>query len=671
MNNPSQPAIGRPAAVLDALPDGLVLVDDNGTVVNANSMALALFETPGTSVVGRGLLDLLPEFDWRQAPGPANRPAPTPDGTGAWMRAGARRMSARRTDGSTFHAEVSVTAVPDAGTTASGTYGRSAGGHLLMLVVRDLTGGLDAEAELAEARRQTKAVLRAVAEGIVGTDADGRIVLVNPAAARMLGHRASELGGQELHSLVLHSRADGEPFPYEESPLADTLRTGRTNSVRGQTLWDREGSRLLVDMTVAPVREGDRVAGAVLTFRDRGPEQRLAHRHASELTAQAQRHGAELRRHEQRYEGLAERHRSLTAAVDGARRGHLEELRSELMTLAADNAGQLWPEAGRLLNRLATGYTRMAAVLDDLLDHQRLAAGVVELRRQPVDLAGVVREGVRRSTELLGPERARFALRSPAVQVEVDPERLAVALSHLLTDVALPEGHVPADAEEEALTTVAVTRNGEAVRIEVRGPYAGGDPVHQSIVSGVVGVHGGAVQWFEAPGTGGGVYVVELPVRSAAGTAEGLPHADAPSAAVVGQPSGRRRRRARHASSEADQEGRTPVGVAISTVAGTGSAAWMEPTAAAGTGTGLGTGVAAGAGPGAVTVAGAETGIGFDPAPTAVPVLTRMPARALGGRHNHGRGSGHAPGHAGGTVAEPLGARVVLWPTAEGSGRAS
>ncbi len=113
------------------------------------------------------------------------------------------------------------------------------------------------------------------------------------------------------------------------------------------------------------------------------------------------------------------------------------------------------------------------------------------------------------------------------------------------------------------------------------------------------------------------------------------------------------------------------MGVAISTVAGTGSAAWMEPTAAAGTGTGLGTGVAAGAGPGAVTVAGAETGIGFDPAPTAVPVLTRMSARALGGRHNHGRGSGHAPGHAGGTVAEPLGARVVLWPTAEGSGRAS
>ncbi|WP_050486927.1 PAS domain-containing sensor histidine kinase [Streptomyces sp. CNS654] len=595
MNNPSPPGTGGPAAVLDALPDGLVLVDDNGTVVSANSMALALFETPGTALVGRGLLDLLPDFDWRQDPGLVTDPAtgslpglgPGPasgfDGTGAWMWAGAgagagtgvraagRRMNARRTDGSLFRAEVSVTGVPDSGAT----------GHLLVLVVRDLTGALDAEAELAEARRQTKAVLRAVADGVVGTDADGRIVLVNPAAARMLGHRASELGGREIHSLALHSRADGEPFPFEESPLAETLRTGRATGVRGLTLWDRDGARLLVDLTVAPVREGDRVAGAVLTFRDRGPEQRIAHRHAAELTAQAQRHGAELRRYEQRYEGLAERHHHLTAAVDGARRGHLEELHAELLAVAADDAGHLWPEAGRLLGRLATGYARMAAVLDDVLDQQRLASGAVELRREPVDVGRVVRDGVRRSAELLGPDRARFALRSPSVVAEVDPERLAVALAHLLADVALPEGHASAGpaAEADGLTTVVVVMEvGGTVRIEVRGPYAGGDPLHQSIVTGIVGVHGGAVQWYETPGTGGGVYVVELPVRSVTGTPEGLPHANtAPASAVpspvpaapsplpavpssssavpsppsaVPPPSGRRRRRARHAAAE-------------------------------------------------------------------------------------------------------------------------
>nr|MDT0526706.1 PAS domain-containing protein [Streptomyces sp. DSM 41633] len=132
-----------------------------------------------------------------------------------------------------------------------------------------------------------EAVLRAVGEGVVGTDAEGRIVLVNPAAAQLMGYRASELGGRELHALVLHSGGDGEPCPFDGSPLADTLRTGRRHRVRGQVLWAQDGTRLLVDMTTAPVRAGDRVVGAVVTFLDRGPDQRLAHRHAAELTARA------------------------------------------------------------------------------------------------------------------------------------------------------------------------------------------------------------------------------------------------------------------------------------------------------------------------------------------------------------------------------------------------
>lgn len=71
----SRPSRGaaRLAAILDALPDGLLLVNCNGTVVNANTIALEMFETPGTALVGRGLLDLLPEFDSKLIPGSMRR----------------------------------------------------------------------------------------------------------------------------------------------------------------------------------------------------------------------------------------------------------------------------------------------------------------------------------------------------------------------------------------------------------------------------------------------------------------------------------------------------------------------------------------------------------------------------------------------------------------------
>ncbi|MFE7884370.1 PAS domain-containing protein [Streptomyces sp. NPDC057411] len=516
----SRPSRGaaRLAAILDALPDGLVLVNCNGTVVNANTIALGMFETPGTALVGRGLLDLLPEFDSRLIPGSMRRP----EGADERGRTKPTRMVARRTDGSEFPVEVTSASLED-GREAYDSYSGYTGDELLMLVVRDLTGTLDTEAELARSQRQTEMILRAAAEGVVGTDTDGRVVLVNPAAAQILGFRATDLGGKELHPLVLHSRPDGEPFPYAESPLADTLKSGRKHRVRGQVLWAKNGDRVPVDLTTAPVRDGDQLVGAVMTFTDRRPYEQLVERHAAEAADRAERHLAELEQHKERYAALAARHEQLTAVLGESLRGPLEELRAELGTLAADDAGQLWPEANQLLHHLAAGYGRMTTLVDNVLGYQRLDAGTEELDKVPALLDGVVTAGIDHAVELIGPGRAQFAVHAPPIEAEVDAGRLVTAVAHLVADVAgvdatgknrtaQPSGYA------DSTIVVAAAQRGDVVRIEVRGPYPGGDPVHQPIVRGIVSAHGGVVQTHEVPGTGGSSYVVELPLGSGRGT---------------------------------------------------------------------------------------------------------------------------------------------------------
>src|SRR5690606_796030 len=384
----SRPSRGaaRLAAILDALPDALVLVNANGTVVNANTIALEAFETPGTALVGRGLLDLLPEFDSKLIPGSMRRP----DHIDPRARTKPTRMTARRTDGSEFPVEV-TSANLETGQQAYDNYGYT-GDELLMLVVRDLSGTVDTEAELARSQRQTEMILRAASEGVVGTDTDGRIVLVNPAAAQILGYRASDLGGRELHTLVLHSRADGSPFPYEESPLADTLRSGRKHRVRGQVLYAKNGDKLPVDLTTAPVRDGDQLVGAVMTFTDRRSYdalvkekedeaqrhaeelERLAEEHASELTALRQSHAAAKEegdaslgeRAKARSAALTARHDQLLPLLGQSLRGPLDELRRERSALAADDAGQLWPEANQVLHHLSAGYARITTLIDNV-----------------------------------------------------------------------------------------------------------------------------------------------------------------------------------------------------------------------------------------------------------------------------------------------------------------
>ncbi|MBR7678420.1 PAS domain-containing protein, partial [Streptomyces daliensis] len=506
----SRPSRGtaRLAAILDALPDALLLVNCNGTVVNANTIALETFETPGTALVGRGLLDLLPEFDSKRIPGSMRRPNEAAE---IQERQKPTRMVARRTDGAEFPVEVTSANLEDGRTpyasafeAAFADHGLGRGGaagntytgdELLMLVVRDLTGTLDTEAELARQQRQTEMILRAASEGVVGVDTEGRVVLVNPAAAQLLGHRATDLGGQELHPLVHHSRADGTPLPYEETPLSDTLKSGRKHRVRvGQVLWTKDGRPVPVDMTTAPVRDGEQLVGAVLTFADR-----------------------------RAYEALSGRHEQLLAVLDTALRGPLDQLRDELTGLAADPAGNLWPEANQILHHLAAGYARMTTLVDNVLGYQRLDAGREKLRVEKVSLDAVVASGVEGAVELIGPGRAQFAVHAPPIEAEVDPERLATALAHLVADVAGVDatGNAPVAAAPgvDPTIVVAAAKRGNVVRIEVRGPFGGGNPVHEPIVRGIVARHGGVLQTHQVPGAAGGsAYVLEVPVAAAPGT---------------------------------------------------------------------------------------------------------------------------------------------------------
>ncbi|WP_328748633.1 PAS domain-containing protein [Streptomyces sp. NBC_00285] len=553
----SRPSRGaaRLAAILDALPDALVLVNANGTVVNANTIALEAFEAPGTALVGRGLLDLLPHFDSRLIPGSMRRP----DHMDPRGRTKPTRMMARRTDGTEFPVEV-TSANLENGQQAYDGYG-SGNDELLMLVVRDLTGTVDTEAELARSQRQTEMILRAAAEGVVGTDTDGRIVLVNPAAAQILGYRASDLGGRELHDLILHSRTDGTPFPYEESPLADTLRSGRKHRVRGQVLWSKKGEKVSVDLTTAPVRDGDQLVGAVLTFTDRRPYdslvdekaavekahaeelERIEEEYASELTALRQKqitaledlqeqHDEEIaagedryaalgEREKDRYEALAGRHDQLLTLLGRSLRGPLDELRRELSALAADDAGQLWPEANQVLHHLSAGYSRITHLIDNVLGYQRLDVGSDTITRTNVMLDAVVAAGVDGAVELIGPGRVQFAVHAPPIEAEVDARRLATALAHLIADVAGVDatGNSPVSAGGymDNTVVVAAAQRGEVVRIEVRGPYAGGDPVHEPIVRGIVRAHGGVLQTHEVPGMSGSAYVLEVPIGGGAG----------------------------------------------------------------------------------------------------------------------------------------------------------
>ncbi|MCF2532188.1 PAS domain-containing protein [Yinghuangia soli] len=330
--------------ITDAFPHPVLLVDGNGTIVDANLSAADTLQAPTTHLVGRGILDVLPRFDLGRTPG-GIRCAEDPEGAPV-------RMAVRCTDGFEFTADVAIRIVPadaldekpgvpartdtDTDTDTDGTGPRDR--DLLMVTVTDQTSALSAERALRQLTGQTELILRAAAEGIVGVDARGRIMLANPAAAGLLGRPAEELRGRELAPLLLRSAADGNPLRDDASPLLDTLRSGQGHHRTRAVLGREDGTWRPVELSTVPVSDEGLVVGVIVSFTD----QSAAH-------------------------AAAARHDRLAAVLDREIRAAFGRMAQILAHLADDPAGVLWPEANRTLRELAEDCGDAERLADRLL----------------------------------------------------------------------------------------------------------------------------------------------------------------------------------------------------------------------------------------------------------------------------------------------------------------
>jgi PAS domain S-box-containing protein len=156
---------------------------------------------------------------------------------------------------------------------------RQAAADADQFVRRGLSEWRRVERLFADLEQQNELILQAAGEGIYGVDEDGRMTFVNPAAARMLGYPAEALVGQDPHSLLHHSHADGSHYPVDECPIYAAFKDGAVHQVENEVFWRRDGSAFPVEYTSTPIRQDGRLAGAVVVFRDvterRETEQRL------------------------------------------------------------------------------------------------------------------------------------------------------------------------------------------------------------------------------------------------------------------------------------------------------------------------------------------------------------------------------------------------------------
>jgi PAS domain S-box-containing protein len=124
-----------------------------------------------------------------------------------------------------------------------------------------------AEGAATEQREWLQVTLASIGDGVIATDAAGRVRFLNAAAQRLTAWRAAEAAGRPLDELLqLFDERDGAPL---RNPLNAALATRSAAAASGEpALRARDGAVHPVTVNAAPILDGEGLLGAVLVLRE-------------------------------------------------------------------------------------------------------------------------------------------------------------------------------------------------------------------------------------------------------------------------------------------------------------------------------------------------------------------------------------------------------------------
>ena len=352
--------------------------------------------------------------------------------------------------------------------------------------------------ELSRARQveasRMRAILEAVADGILVTDPRGRVTLVNPSAERLLGLREEDLLNQPLERFRGLFGAQGQSWLehiHHWSQNPDDYEPGESAASQ----IELEDGRVLA-IHLAPVFMQHRFLGTVSVIRD------ITHhievdRMKSEFVATVS--------HELRTPLTA-----IKGYVDLLTRPHI--------------MGDLNPKQARAVEVIQRHVHRLITLVNDLLTLSRLESGRVRIQPEPIDLSPILAETVdefRRQMADQGRDLTiELAPLPPLPRVYADPQRVRQIVGNLVENACryTPDGgRVTVQAQTTGNTVqVSVRDTGIGIKPEdldkvferfYRGEHplvmkTAGTGLGLAIVRQLVEMHGGRI-WVESTGVPG------------------------------------------------------------------------------------------------------------------------------------------------------------------------
>ncbi len=248
------------SSILEAIPDAVAAVNQQGVIIQINSQTEALFGYTRDELIGQRVEILVPERQRMPHTGHRDR---------FHLESKIRRMGsgldlyARRRDGSEFPVEISLSPIVMGDTT------------MVLSVIRDISHRKRIEEdlrrvneelerrkarELRDAQNRLALIVDSSQDAIIGKNLDGIITHWNKGAEQMYGYTAQEMIGRHVSALAPQDRED------EIDEILNKIRHGQRVEYFESIRVTKDQKKLNVSLAVSPIidQEGQVVGASTI-----------------------------------------------------------------------------------------------------------------------------------------------------------------------------------------------------------------------------------------------------------------------------------------------------------------------------------------------------------------------------------------------------------------------
>ena len=247
-------------SVIENILDGMITVDDGGVIRSMNPAAKKMFGCRDNEMIGHNFTRLVPkryETEHDAKPVICNWTEIMRPTSGRALALGRTRKHV------TFPVEMSLSEmIIDQQ-------------RLYVAMVRDVTERKRFERQIAAEKESLAVTLRAIGDGVITADVNGKVIMLNSEAEKLTGWSSKEAIGKPLKSVFdvtvdLAAQAKTQKSGYRSEAQSILL-----NLPENVTLTSRDGNERIIEQVASPIRDNkNEVAGVVLVFRDITERQR-------------------------------------------------------------------------------------------------------------------------------------------------------------------------------------------------------------------------------------------------------------------------------------------------------------------------------------------------------------------------------------------------------------